>query len=541
MDRTKPFQLLLLLTIFLIITNCNKSDDDLIMDDGEVEQTNGVTSDELGSYSGDLGLLINTRDLEKKGYEPTKVNITTTAKEGNYDRSLDVDPFTNIAQFKIPIDELSESAEDELRNGVGLEFEIFDNFNNLLVTKSYSVVSFQESGNEFDIDASTLEYVSKPLNFKDNMRYYLQLVDVNGNYSNDIVWKPSSALDGAVRLKKRSSSFNSGTTTEQYFLYKFENSDNEFALYSANTNRYITIGASSRALWQSGTYTFPSDTPESLSDDYRFIIKRESNGLYSISGATDGNPLRSFNNSGDINWHTNTSGNMQYFRIIALDIEWTTTELSTEHLQPILPAVETSFGFNSTLKNCGSGTLEQQVGIEREVETTYRTSLSESIGLSGRVTTNAQVSVSATAEASFFGNGGSVTGEVSAGVEVSTEASSTTTIASEQSVSETQTFFSTRTVTVPAGNASLVYDAYQLYSNVQVPYVKRLRLQGIHTKTGEALTSKEIATQLYFTNFTGTITNIGSDFVELTIRGNMYLDNIVDTQTEVRDVEADCN
>ncbi|MFO7847188.1 MAG: hypothetical protein R6V27_11550, partial [Balneolaceae bacterium] len=262
---------------------------------------------------------------------------------------------------------------------------------------------------------------------------------------------------------------------------------------------------------------------------------------YTIRGVKDNNPLRRFSNSGDINWHTDTSGTIQYFRIIALDIEWQSTELNTEYLQPILPSVETSFGFNSTLRNCGSGTLEQQVGIEREVTTTYTSAFSESVGLSGRVTTSADVSVSATAEASFFGSGGSVTGEVSAGLEVSTEASSTTTVSNEESVSETNTFFSNRTVTVPSGSASLVYDAYQTYSDVKVPYVKRLRLRGSHSETSASLTGSEIATQLYITNFSGVVSNIGSDFVEITIRGNMLLDNIVDTQTEVRDVPANCN
>ena len=141
-----------------------------------------------------------------------------------------------------------------------------------------------------------------------------------------------------------------------------------------------------------------------------------------------------------------------------------------------------------------------------------------------------------------FGNGGSVTGEVSAGLEVSVEASSSSTVGTESSISETNTFFSNRTVTVPAGSASLIYDAYQTYSNVRVPYVKRLRLKGSQNDNGSgSLTGQEIATQLRVTSFSGVITNIGSDFVEITIQGNMYMDNIVDTLTEVQDVAANCN
>lgn len=509
---------------------------------GEIEEVNGISADELEAYEGDLGLIINTRDLVKKGYEPAKVNITTTASEGNYDAELDVDLFTNLAQLKLSIEDLSEGAESELRNGVGLEIEVLDDSGNLISSESYSMISFEENENQINIDASSLEYQFQELNFQDGMHHYLQPVNSNGSYGNFVVYKPTSALDTGVRLvEKASETFWPGTTTEQFLLYKFPNEDNVFALYSANTYRYLTIGNKTRTFRQSGAYSYPDVSPGSLADDYKFKIQKEANGLYTIRGVKDNNPLRRFSNSGDINWHTDTSGTIQYFRIIALDIEWQSTELNTEYLQPILPSVETSFGFNSTLRNCGSGTLEQQVGIEREVTTTYTSAFSESVGLSGRVTTSADVSVSATAEASFFGSGGSVTGEVSAGLEVSTEASSTTTVSNEESVSETNTFFSNRTVTVPSGSASLVYDAYQTYSDVKVPYVKRLRLRGSHSETSASLTGSEIATQLYITNFSGVVSNIGSDFVEITIRGNMLLDNIVDTQTEVRDVPANCN
>ncbi len=528
-------------TLLFLVLGCSKDDNEPGPGDGEIEVTNGITEDELENYAGDLGLLISTRDIAKKGYMPAKVNITTTASQGNYDQELDVDPFTNIAQLIISVEDLSDSEEEELRNGVGLDIEILDETNSVIISESYSVISFEENGSQIDIDATSLEELFEELDFKDDMRHYLQLVNPSGNYGDKIVWKPGSGDSGSLRLKERTSSFNQGITSEQFFIYKYPNENNVFAFYSAITNRYLRIGSSTRTFRQSGAYSYPSTNPNSLGDDLKFRIQKESNGLYTIRGFADGNPLRRTSNGADINWHTLPSGTIQYFRVIALDIDWEVTELNTEYLPPILPAAETSFGFNSTLKNCGSGTLEQQVGIEREVTTTYTSVVSETIGLSARVTTSVDVSVSATAEASFFGNGGSVTGEVSTGLEVSTEVSSSSTVSSEESVSETNTFFSNRIVTVPSGSASLVYDAYQTYSNVRVPYVKRLRLKGNHTENSGSLSGISIATQLDITNFSGVITSIGTDFVEITLRGNMYLDNIVDTQTEVRDVAANCN
>ncbi|NRD19997.1 hypothetical protein HNV08_08050 [Winogradskyella eckloniae] len=537
----KNLKCIMMCTLLLFVFGCSKEDDGSGPGDGEIEEVNGIDADDLENYGGDLGLLINTRDLVKKGYNPVKVNITTTAAQGNYDQELVVDPFTNIAQLKLSIDNLTEIAVDELRNGVGLEVEVLNPSDNVILSETYSVVSFEENGNQFDIDASNLEAVSNNLHFNGDMRYYLQLVDAGGNFENTIVWKPGSSDDGSLRLEERTSSFNRGVTSEQFYIYQYQNEDNTVAVYSAITNRYLRIGESTRTFRQSGAYSFPSTNPSSLDADLKFKVKKESNGLYTIRGASDNKPLRRIANGSDINWHTNDNGTIQYFRIISLDIDWQVTQLDTEYLQPILPAVVTSFGFNSTLKNCGSGNLEQQVGIEKDVTTTYTNAFSETIGLSSRVTTNVDVTVSATAETSFFGNGGSVTAEASAGLEVSTEASSSSTVSAEESVSETNTFFSNRIVTVPAGSASLVYDAYQTYSNVKVPYVKRLRLTGNHTEGPESMSGFEIATQLEISNFLGVITNIGSDFVEVTIKGNMYLNNIVDSVTEVRDVAANCN
>ncbi|MCC1485107.1 hypothetical protein [Winogradskyella immobilis] len=534
----KTSQYVIMCILLIPFLRCSNDDSDPGPGDGEIQQINGISAEDLDNYLGDLGVLINARDLKKKGYNPTKVNVTTSASQGDYDQQIDINEYTNIAQLSIAVEDLTEAAEEELRNGVDLNIEILDDTNSVISTESFTVVSFEENGNQVDINATPLDFVTEDLNFKEGMRHYLQIVNSDGSYGSAIVNKPGSGSTANTLLNIKQSSFNPGTTSEQYFIYKFPDEENTFTIWSAITNRYLATDLFDKTFRQSGFISYPTGISDrSLNPIYKFKIKRAANGLFTISDMDD-NPMRRAGS----NWRTNGTGPIEYFRIIALDVEWETQVLDTEHLEPIFPSVDTSFGFNSTLRNCGSGSLEQEVGIQREVTTTYTTSQSETIGLSGRVTTSVDVSVSATAEASFFGNGGSVTGEVSAGLEVSVEASSTSTVGLEQSNSETNTFFSNRTVTVPAGSASLIYDAYQTYSNVRIPYVKRLRLKGEQNNNGSgSLSGQEIATQLRVTNFSGVITSIGSDFVEINIRGNMFLDNIVDTLTEVQDVEANCN
>lgn len=537
--KQKSFYCVLFLLSFFIFNNCSDDDSqDPAPTQGQLTPEPGIAEADVETYGGDLGLLINTRALIKKGYKPNKVTVSTNATQANHNQTIVVNPLTGLAKLSVSIDSVTKSVADELINGVSLDIDVLDEAGKKITTYSNSIIPFKENGTQINIEATALEYVSQALDFNPDSKHYLQLVKPNGDYNGDVVWKPSSALDKSVSLERRNSSFSAGTTSEQYFLYKMKNAENEFAIYSANTKRYIEIGNSSRILKQSGVHSYPTSSPESLGKDFIFIIKREPNGLFTISGKADGNQLK-----GGTTWSTKikTSSPPQYFRIINLDVNWEATELGTTHDQPIYPPAKTSFGFNSSLVNCGAGSLDQNVGIEKEVTTTFTNALSESIGLSSRVTTSVDVSVSATAEASFFGNGGSVTGEVSAGLEVSVEASKTTTVSSEKSVSKTNKFFSNRIVNVPAGKASLVYDAYQTYSNVRVPYVKTIRLKGKPTAGAGALSGLKIATQLSLTGFTGTITKVESDYVEVAIRGNMYLDNIVDTITEVKDIPSNCN
>ena len=49
--------------------------------------------------------------------------------------------------------------------------------------------------------------------------------------------------------------------------------------------------ASSRKLNKTG-FTHPSSDPNGLSDDFKFLIHKEPNGLYTIRGLQDNMPLR---------------------------------------------------------------------------------------------------------------------------------------------------------------------------------------------------------------------------------------------------------
>lgn len=85
-----------------------------------------------------------------------------------------------------------------------------------------------------------------------------------------------------------------------------------------------------------------------------------------------------------------------------------------------------------------------------------------------------------------------------------------------------------------------MYDAYQTYSNVRVPFVQRIRITGTFEDTDEVLTGYEIATQYSLASGRGVITEIGANYIEITVRGQTILDNVLKTKSEVKDVASGC-
>jgi len=111
----------------------------------------------------------------------------------------------------------------------------------------------------------------------------------------------------------------------------------------------------------------------------------------------------------------------------------------------------------------------------------------------------------------------------------------------DQSNEEVTTLSSERTVTVPSGKASLVYDVYQFYPNTKVNFAQRMRVEGLDSSTNIPLTGEEIRTLFYFNKFNGVITSIEPNSIVITLKGTVTLDKIIKTESDVQDVPANCN
>ena len=530
-----------------ITMSCSKEDDTMTSGSGDLVESNGIAATELESYQGDIGVLIQTQSLIQKGYQAATVSVDIEASSGNYNTTLTVDEFTHIAPYKLVLDELSEASKNELMDGVPMSLSVRDQNGLTVFEQDLSVVSFSQSGTEITLNTTHLEYQNSSPEFRAAMPHFIQTVDAGGNYSNLVVEKSASSGSSSTILAEAPSSFDDAIENHQYYIVPFLQEAGVYVIYNRQTSRYIATADSNSVLTQNGSLNFPAGMDGSLHPRYKFRIKREPNGFFTIRRYDNNNPYKRFDAGSGTVWISNGSGSsIQYFNFIALNIDWEITQLDTKHLQPILPAVDTSFGFNSTLVNCGSGTLTQEVGIEQNITTSQTVGWNSSISVATRNTFGAEVTVGVSAEASFFGVGASASVEASASYEFSREVTESRGRFGEATSEVSNSYFSSREVVVPSGRASLVYDAYQTYSDVVVPFVKRFRIKAneIDPSQGDAiigiLDGQTIASQFDMMQFNGVIQEIGSDFIEVSVSGYSTLDNIVDTRSEVRDVAANC-
>ena len=223
-----------------------------------------------------------------------------------------------------------------------------------------------------------------------------------------------------------------------------------------------------------------------------------------------------------------------------MNIDWSIEGIETQYLQPILPAARNGFSFNSTLVNCGEGKLTQTVGNSKTVETVTTVGWQESISTMSSHTSSASLKLGLEVSGSFFGNGATYSAEVTGSYEYTTSSTTETQNWKEATGSTSETFFSQREVTVPPKTASLVYDAYQSYDNIKVNLVQRLRVRATDFNTGNNLSGDEIASQFHFNGFNGVITEIGPDYIEVTLRGVATMDKIFKSKSDVRSVPPNC-
>ncbi len=560
--------------LFAFVTLLACSDDETPMDpggnNGSLEIIGGLSDDDIETYEGEIGITVSTRNIARKGYTPAQAEITVNATSGDFSKTVTIDPLLNISNLSFMVSELSEAAKTELSDGIGISIKILDINNNILVDQAISAISFTSGLSTIEVDATGLEDQLAEVNLKEGVRYHIQTVPGDGDEINgaiDAILHTSGAtyLNGAPIIAADLDKLDyTSSSIDNFYSYYFEEVPGEPLVYyiyvkninDTNVKHYLYINPSGSWLSIRNLAPFgvaPCISPTSFfnCELFKFKIRKASNGLFTIipkktnkafkftqvSTTRNGAPyeVKGLKANDDT-----SSADPVYFRVLSLDIDWDIEILESKFLTPILPPAVTSFAYNSTLINCSSGPLSQEVGVEQTTQSVVTAGWSESMTLSTSKTYELSITLEAEVSASFRGFGASSKRTITGGYKVNKEITRTRAASEALTNSQSVTLSSKRIQTVPPGKATLISDNYQTYSNINIPFVQRYRIKGNYPE-GAALSGKEITTQFAFNQFTGVITAVGVDFIEVTVRGITNFDKLIDTETIARDVPPNCN
>ena len=523
--------------------------------DGEIETGPGVDLEGVEKDNGELGLMVNAREITKKGYNTAFADILVDASTGNFSQiDLPIDEFTNIAALRLEIDDLTEEQEAELRDGVDLVVTVKDESKSVLEVLEFTKTSFTDSPDELQMEGKELEDLTDVVKFRSGIPYYIQFVSADGTNAgggpSNQAYNDNTNLDRNVFVRRSEEINYNNDTTTAYLIDENPEKPGVFSIGVRDNNgdrlhAYINPGSSEGELkmqTRANRRRNGVDTDPFTLINYQFRIEKAGPGSYTISTEMpefDKGPLKLVGESTYFAIEYNDRP-VQHFRIFSLAVDWEVQELETRFTQPILPPANTDAAFNSTLRNCSSGELVQTVGQAETLTSTTFTAWEDTFSVSTTDTYSISATVSAEVEGKFFGKKATVGVQVTGGYQFSKTETETNTRSGGLENSRSVTISTERSITVPSQRATQVSDLYQTYRNIKVPFVQRFRVRGDFQEDGSPLSGEEILTQFNFNSFSGVVTEIGSDFIEVTVRGTNTIDRLIDTRTSADNVEPNC-
>lgn len=511
---------------------------------GEIVESDGISEEDLETYQGAIGIIVDARAVAKKRYTPKTMTITVNAASGDYSETVELDTYSIMGQISLEMADLSEGAIQELSDGVEIAVELFDESGTSILTESLSKLSFQSNPLPVAVKANELPDTDTDIILNPNTPYYIQMVEEDGTPLGSAAVKRINDNDYNDAISTTAQVDFSGDEDNMLFYFEQDENKNRYQIRHKATNSYlrrVTENIKESPFMSNlirGEQTIiKTGYPSSGFLSQRFILKKVKDGVYLFQDYLENN----FQITPGAGFTVDDSdGEDLYIRLIPMNIDWNIENIATEYLTPILSPAQSGFSFNSTLVNCGQGELSQQVGSSKEVKTITSVGWEETISISSSHSAGGSISLGMEVNATFFDFGATYSAEASASYDYTTTNTTDTTNWNEATGSTEETFFTNRTVTVPSKSASLVYDAFQAYENVKVNLVQRLRVKASEHDTNHILSGEEISTQFHFNGFDGVITEIGGDYIEVTVRGVATMDKIFDSQSKVKEVDPNC-
>jgi hypothetical protein len=532
--RHRARSVLVLLFAFLLGAGCS---DNAVGPEADEDEDTVVTDSvdvNLPVDAGAVGIVIDTRAIFRKGYRPEEVAVTF-AEHPSFDTTLEVDPVTNIAVLSISNEDLTEEQKTAFANGVAATIRVRSASEGVLADRQESALVLDDSNRPLIVQTDR-EDVVRALSLREGIPYLLQpeveegLITTRNGYNYPV------------------EAFVPGDSKQHFYFTPVEGSAeaNTFTIQhvsEATTATFWTVGGLTGRIELSGD----GQTPP-VGRPHRFVLEQDEDGWVRIRVAGTDTYLGFYGQCTSANAIAvpcELRPNPQQadrFRIISDDIDWRVADQGTVFNQPITPPAKLDFAYAATIRNCSPATLTETVGQSESRTRSSTTETTESLQLFSSVEVGVGYRVGVSVEGGAPGAGkveGSV--EYSADLTVTTSSTRTTENTISETTQETAEVSRSRELEVPPFSAIEVYDAVRSIENVRIPFTQVLRIRAVSREDGSALSGEDIMTQLVFNFVEGIPSQIGTDFVDVSIRGDVFVDQMFETETNANELTGVCN
>jgi len=493
-------------------------------DDNPAEPQSGDGDPEVHVDSGNIGLVLDTRAIFRRGYLPSEAQVSF-ADHPAHDAVIEFDELTNLAILSLHNDDLTEDEQSAFAVGVAATVVVTDGAGTELARVELPALMLDDSNQPLNI-ATTLPPPAHTASLRSDLPYLLQPEGGTG----------FMALSCTDCYRERPYVYDDATL-QIYFTEVGGEGSGVYHVRNPNPDYpglewWFMLG---------GTWLGVRSEADGGSEE--FALDPESDGYVRIRHVATG--LYLYRTTSDM--QLNATGDR--FRIISDAIDWDIEDLGTHFNQPIMPPAQLDFAYSGRLSNCSSAILEESVG--RTESRTSMTTIGTVEGLelfagsteSYEVTHGTEVNASVGFEIGGFGASTDVTfsQDETWAQEFTTNRTTSAENNWSRETSQTIEVSRTRTVTVPEFTVVDVDDAVKTIRNVTIPFTQVLRVRGLDRRDGTPISGAEIATQITFNLATCLVTHIGADYVNVSIRGEAVVDQIMDASTLVWEIEGACN
>ena len=529
----------------LALTACGDGATEPEIEDPEVVEEE--IAQQADVYSGSIGLVIDTREIFRKGYSAETAEIAFAGLAA-FDTTVAINHLTNVAILVIENDSLTDAEESAFAAGVATTIVVRDTDQTELGRLEEELVV---DDSNLPVTVSTaLPLQAAPLALGTDTPYLLQregsgdlvtraapgVVSTGGDF---VAYGEAAYQAPADPAWQQFTFVDRGDGTYRVEHWAVADSlwcvHDSFQTTGGGNMRVLRLGLPSTASCGQG----PAYMELEQDPDGWMRLRHSETGEY-VARGPGGLTLEHRDGPGTI--VPNTADDADRFRLISDDIEWTISDRGTAFSQPIIPPARLDFAYLATLTNCSPGTLTETVGrtISQTRTTTFATTESAQLFAGFQATSGLKVGASTKVPIPPNPFPLNVNAEVSVQFQLTTSLTVTRGNTFEESTSSVEEVSRVRELVIPPFTAVTVSDYVRTIENVLTPFTQVIRLRGAYISSGAELSGREIVTQLKFNFIEGVISRVASDYVEFTVRGEVRTDRFLQAESTIHEKPNAC-